>query len=76
MIPSMTITFCNGGLHMKIKLTKRGMAMVKKMNIRSCTLKAYRPEYKQFTLIKINSSGKTISKEKVMVNINKYFKVA
>ncbi len=61
---------------MKIRLTARGIAMVKKMSMASDTLTAQRPEYRQFTLIKINGSGKTISRKKVMVNMNKYFKAA
>ena len=61
---------------MKIRLTARGMAMVKKMNIASDTLTAQEPEYRPFTLIRIDGRGKTISKKKVMVNMNRYFKVA
>lgn len=61
---------------MKIKLTTRGMAMVKKMNIASDTLTVHKPEYRQFTLIRIDGRGKTISKKKVMVKMNRYFKAA
>ena len=61
---------------MKIRLTARGMAMVKKMNMASGTLKAQKPEYKQFTLIRIDGRGKAVSKEKVIVNMNRYFKAA
>ena len=61
---------------MKIKLTARGMAMVKKMNIASDTLTTQRPEYRQFTLIRIDGRGRTISRKKVMVNMNRYFKAA
>ncbi len=50
--------------------------MVKKMNIASDTLTAQRPEYRQFTLIRIDGRDKTISKKKVMVNMNRYFKAA
>ena len=60
---------------MKIRLTARGIAMVKKMNMASDTLTAQRPEYRQFTLIRIDGKGKAISKKKVMVNMNRYFKV-
>ncbi len=61
---------------MNIRLTARGMAMVKKMNIASDTLTVQRPEYRQFTLIRIDGKGKAISKKKVMVNMNRYFKIA
>ena len=61
---------------MNIRLTARGMAMVKKMNIASDTLTVQRPEYRQFTLSRIDGKGKAISKKKVMVNMNRYFKVA
>ena len=61
---------------MKIRLTARGMAMVKKMNIASDTLTTQRPEYRQFTLIRIDGRGKTISKKKVMVKMNRYFNAA
>ena len=61
---------------MKIRLTAREIAMVKKMNMASDTLTAQRPEYRQFTLIRIDCRGKTISKKKVMVNMNRYFKAA
>ena len=61
---------------MKIRLTARGMAMVKKMNIASDTLTTQRPEYRQFTLIRIDGRGRTISRKKVMVNMNRYFKAA
>ena len=63
----------NGGMHMKIRLTARGMAVVKKMNMVSGTIKAQRPEYRQFTLIRIDGKGRAISKRKVMVNMNRYF---
>ena len=58
---------------MKIRLTARGMAVVKKMNMVSGTIKAQRPEYRQFTLIRIDGKGRAISKRKVMVNMNRYF---
>ena len=61
---------------MKIRLTSRGIAMVKKTNMASGTLKAQRPEYRQFTLIRIDGRGKAILKEKVMVNMDRYFKAA
>ena len=61
---------------MKIRLTARGIVMVKKMNMASDTLTVQRPEYRQFTLIRIDGKGKAISKKKVMVNMNRYFKVA
>ena len=60
---------------MNIRLTARGMEMVKKMNMASDTLTVQRPEYRQFTLIRIDGKGKAISKKKVMVNMNRYFKV-
>ena len=61
---------------MKIRLTARGMAMVKKTSIEGSALKAYRPDFRKFTLIRVDGKGHTVSKEKVMVDINKVFRVA
>ena len=61
---------------MKIKLTARGMAVVKKMSIEGSTLKAYRPDYRKFTLIRVDGKGHTISREKVMVDVNRIFRAA
>ena len=61
---------------MKIRLTSRGMAMVKKLNIAPDTIKSHRPEYRRFTLIRIDGKGKAISRKKITIDINKYFKEA
>ena len=66
----------NGGLDMKIRLTPRGIAMVKKMNSEIGTLKVYKPNLKKFTLIKIDDKGRAVSRKKVMIDLNKYFKAS
>ncbi len=61
---------------MKIRLTPRGKAMVKKMNSEIGTLKVYKPNLKKFTLIKIDGKGRAVSRKKVMIDLNKYFKAS
>ena len=61
---------------MKIRLTPRGIAMVKKMNSEIGTLKVYKPNLKKFTLIKIDDKGRAVSRKKVMIDLNKYFKAS
>ncbi len=61
---------------MKIRLTPRGIAMVKKMNSEIGTLKVYKPNLKKFTLIKIDGKGRAVSRKKVMIDLNKYFKAS
>ena len=61
---------------MKIRLTPRGIAMVKKMSSEIGTLKVYKPNLKKFTLIKIDGKGRAVSRKKVMIDLNKYFKAS
>ena len=61
---------------MKIRLTARGLAMAKKMNANADTLKVYRPDFRKFTLIRIDGRWRTVSRKRVMIDLNKYFKAS
>ena len=61
---------------MKIRLTARGEALVKQLNKAAITSTNAKPNLRQFTLIKYDERGKQLSRHKVMVDMNKYFKAA
>ena len=61
---------------MKIRLTARGKALVKQLNKAAVTPTHAKPNLRQFTLIKYDGRGKQLSRQKVMVDMNKYFKAA
>ena len=36
----------------------------------------YKPNFKEYTLIRVDGRGKTLSQEKIIIDVNKYFKAA
>ncbi len=63
---------------MMISLTKKGKALVKMMRSESCRARkdALRPRMKEYTLIRVDERGRILSKEKVLIDENRYFKAA
>lgn len=61
---------------MNIRLTKHGKALVQMMREESRPHTAYKPNFREYTLIRVDGRGKTLSKEKIIIDVNKYFKAA
>ncbi|MCR5590639.1 MAG: hypothetical protein K6F73_03840 [Lachnospiraceae bacterium] len=59
---------------MKIGLTSRGKALVKKMTAGSAPRTVREPDMRPFTLIRYSRTGKALPKETVMVDMNKHFR--
>ncbi len=61
---------------MKIRLTARGQALVNRLGNGTKKHRPYKPNFRKFTLIRVDGTGKALSKEKITVDINKVFKAA
>ena len=63
---------------MKIRLTARGKALIGKSENpgKNTIYLISKPKYQEFTLITVGSNGKALSRKKVHIDINRYFKSA
>lgn len=61
---------------MNIRLTEHGKALVQIMREENKPRTAYKPNFREYTLIRVDGRGKMLSKEKIMIDVNKYFKAA
>ena len=61
---------------MNIRLTEHGKALVQMMREESKPHTAYKPNFREYILIRVDGKGKPLSTEKIIIDVNKYFKVA
>lgn len=62
---------------MNIRLTEHGKALVRIMREENNPHTTYyKPNFREYTLIRVDGRGKSLSTEKIMIDVNKYFKVA
>ena len=61
---------------MNIRLTEHGKALVRIMREENNPHITYKPNFKEYTLIRVDGRGKTLSQEKIIIDVNKYFKAA
>ncbi len=64
------------GVSMKIKLTEKGKALLKILRSEKRTkhIEKYIPKMEMYTLVRIDSKGRKVSEEQILIDENRYFK--